>query len=310
LTDAGERPAVEVRGLQKAYRGRPAVRSIDLSVARGEVFALLGPNGAGKTTTVEILEGYRRRDGGEVAIFGLDPALHTRDLSARIGIVLQSTGIDTYLTAAETVELLGAAYARRLGTDEVLQLVGLSGERDQLVRRLSGGQRRRLDVAVAIVGDPDLLFLDEPTTGFDPSARRAAWDLIKDLARQGKTIFLTTHYMEEAEHLADRVAIIAKGKIVAEGPPRQLGAQATSIVSFRLPAGAPPLPAGLVALPATELDQVISVTIDDPTELLHDLTGWALAHDVHLQGLHVSQPSLEDIYLRLTRADDGAVRTP
>jgi len=191
----------------------------------------------------------------------------------------------------------------------VLELVGLSSERDQLVRKLSGGQRRRLDVAVAIVGDADLLFLDEPTTGFDPSARRAAWDLIKDLARRGKTVFLTTHYMEEAEYLADRVAIIAKGKIVAEGPPRQLGAQTISIVSFRLPAGAPPLPEGLVP-PTTQVEQVVSVTINDPTELLHDLTGWALAHDVHLEGLHVSQPSLEDIYLRLTTSDDGTVSTP
>ncbi len=288
-------PAVEVRDLHKGYGGCPAVRGIDLRVAQGEVFALLGPNGAGKTTTVEILEGYRGRDSGEVSVLGYDPARGQHALKARIGIVLQSTGIDTYLTAAETVELLGAAYAHRLPTNEVLELVGLSSERDQLVRKLSGGQRRRLDVAVAIVGDADLLFLDEPTTGFDPSARRAAWDLIKDLARRGKTIFLTTHYMEEAEYLADRVAIIAKGKIVAEGPPRQLGAQTTSIVSFRLPAGVPPLPEGLVP-PTTQVEQVVSVTINDPTELLHDLTGWALAHGVHLEGLHVSQPSLEDIY--------------
>ncbi len=312
VTDGGpavQVPAVEVRGLHKGYGGRPAVRGIDLTVAKGEIFSLLGPNGAGKTTTVEILEGYRGRDSGEVSVLGYDPARGQHALKARIGIVLQSTGIDTYLTAAETVELLGAAYARRLPTNEVLELVGLSAERDQLVRKLSGGQRRRLDVAVAVVGDADLLFLDEPTTGFDPSARRAAWDLIKDLARRGKTVFLTTHYMEEAEYLADRVAIIAKGKIVAEGPPRQLGAQTTSIVSFRLPAGAPPLPEDLVP-PTTQVEQVVSVTINDPTELLHDLTGWALAHDVHLEGLHVSQPSLEDIYLRLTTTDDGTVSTP
>jgi len=301
---AVEVPAVEVRDLHKSYGGRPAVCGIDLTVAKGEVFALLGPNGAGKTTTVEILEGYRRRDSGEVSVLGFDPARGQHALKARIGIVLQSTGIDTYLTAAETVELLGAAYARRLPTNEVLELVGLAAERDQLVRKLSGGQRRRLDVAVAIVGDADLLFLDEPTTGFDPSARRAAWDLIKDLARRGKTIFLTTHYMEEAEYLADRVAIIAKGKIVAEGPPRQLGAQTASIVSFRLPTGAPPLPEGL-APPTSGPDAVISLAIDDPRELLHDLTGWALAHDVNLQDLQVSQPSLEDIYLRLTSNDDA-----
>lgn len=175
-------PAIEVRGLHKAYGGRPAVRGIDLSVARGEVFALLGPNGAGKTTTVEILEGYRSRDSGEVRVLGLDPARGDHDLKTHIGIVLQSTGIDVYLTAAETVDLLGAAYPHRLGTDTALELVGLRSERDHLVRKLSGGQRRRLDVAVALVGDADLLFLDEPTTGFDPSARRTAWDLVKDLA--------------------------------------------------------------------------------------------------------------------------------
>ncbi len=295
----GDSAAVEVRGLRKAYGGKPAVRGIDLSVARGEVFALLGPNGAGKTTTVEILEGYRGRDSGEVRVLGYDPARGEQALKARIGIVLQSTGIDTYLTAAETVDLLGAAYPRRIGTDAALDLVGLASERDQLVRKLSGGQRRRLDVAVAIVGDADLLFLDEPTTGFDPSARRAAWDLIKDLARQGKTIFLTTHYMEEAEYLADRVAIIAEGRIVAEGPPQQLGSQTASVVTFRLPPGAPALPAGL-ALPTTDLDQVITLVSDDPTQLLHDLTVWAVGSGIKLQALHVTQPSLEDTYLRLT----------
>jgi len=296
-------PAVQVRGLQKAYGGRPAVRGIDLSVAQGEVFALLGPNGAGKTTTVEILEGYRGRDSGDVRVLGFDPARGEHALKTRIGIVLQSTGIDTYLTAAETVELLGAPYPRRLDTEAVLALVGLSAERDQLVRKLSGGQRRRLDVAVAIVGDADLLFLDEPTTGFDPSARRAAWDLIKDLALRGKTIFLTTHYMEEAEYLADRVAIIAEGRIVAEGPPQQLGAQTTSIITFRLPPGAPPLPNDL-APPTTNLDQVVSLVSEDPTQLLHDLTVWALTNNLRLLALHVSQPSLEDTYLRLTRAGE------
>ena len=288
-------PAIEVRGLHKAYGGRPAVRGIDLSVARGEVFALLGPNGAGKTTTVEILEGYRSRDSGEVRVLGLDPARGDHDLKTHIGIVLQSTGIDVYLTVAETVDLLGAAYPHRLGTDTALELVGLRSERDHLVRKLSAGQRRRLDVAVALVGDADLLFLDEPTTGFDPSARRTAWDLVKDLARRGKTIFLTTHYMEEAEYLADRVAIIADGRIVAEGPPGELGTRSTSAVSFRLPPGAPALPAEL-ATSTTGSDRVVSLVSDDPTQLLHDLTVWALDHGMRLEALHVSQPSLEDTY--------------
>jgi ABC-2 type transport system ATP-binding protein len=295
--------AVEVRELRKAYRGRPAVRGIDLSVPRGEVFALLGPNGAGKTTTVEILEGYRGRDGGQVQVLGLDPARGDHELRARIGIVLQSPGIDAYLTVSETVDLLGAPYPRRLRTEVVLELVGLSAERDRLVRKLSGGQRRRLDFAVAVVGDADLLFLDEPTTGFDPWARRGAWQLIKDLARGGKTIFLTTHYMEEAEYLADRVAIMVEGRIVAEGPPGSLGAATTSVVSFRLPAGAPALPTAL-ARRAGNSGDAVALTSDDPTRLLHDLTGWALANDIRLEALRVSPPSLEETYLRLTGAGD------
>ena len=295
---------MEVRGLHKSYRGRLAVRGIDLSVARGEVFALLGPNGAGKTTTVEILEGYRNRDSGDVRVLGFDPARGEQALKARVGIVLQSTGIDPYLTARETVELLGAPYPRRLETEAVLELVGLSSEGGRPVRKLSGGQRRRLDFAVAIVGDADLLFLDEPTTGFDPSARRAAWDLIKDLARQGKTIVLTTHYMEEAEYLADRVAIIARGKIVAEGPPQELGARGSWVVAVRLPPGAPPLPEAL-APPATNLDRVVTLISDDPTQLLNDLTGWALRSGLRFQELHVSRPSLEDTYLQLIGAEDS-----
>jgi ABC-2 type transport system ATP-binding protein len=302
---SGDGAVVAVRGLTKAYGGRPAVRGIDLAVARGEVFALLGPNGAGKTTTVEILEGFRHRDGGEVSVFGLDPARGEHALKARIGIVLQTTGIDMYLSAAESVELLGAPYPRRLGTDAVLEMVDLSAQRDQLVRKLSGGQRRRLDLAVALVGDPDLLFLDEPTTGFDPSARRDAWDLIKDLARRGKTIFLTTHYMEEAEYLADRVAILVDGRIVATGPPGQLGVQTGSVVTFRLPPDAPPLPPYLTPH-TTDADQVVSLVSDDPTQLLHDLTEWALGNGFRLLGLEVTQPSLEDTYLQLTDAPDDA----
>ena len=294
--------AVEVRGLHKAYRGGPAVRGIDLSVNQGEVFALLGPNGAGKTTTVEILEGFRSRDAGDVRVLGFDPATGDHNFKARVGMVLQTTGIDPYLTAAEMVDLLGAAYPRRLATDDALELVGLLPQADQPVRKLSGGQRRRLDVAVAMAGDADLLFLDEPTTGFDLSARRAAWDLIKQLAHRGRTIFLTTHYMEEAECLADRVAIIVEGKIVADGPPRHLTTDTASVVTFRLPVGAPPMPADLSDLmPAqTDFDRGFYLRTDDPVRFLHRLTDWAVSEDVALQALHVSQPSLEDTYLRLT----------
>ncbi|MFN2609100.1 MAG: ABC transporter ATP-binding protein [Acidimicrobiales bacterium] len=300
---------MEVRGLRKSYRGRPAVRGVDLSVARGEVFALLGPNGAGKTTTVEILEGFRGRDAGVVRVLGADPARGDPRLRAGIGIVLQSTGIDSYLTASETVDLLGAPYPRRRATADVLEAVGLAPVRRQLVRTLSGGQRRRLDFAIALVGDPDLLFLDEPTTGFDPSARRGAWDLVGDLARRGTTIFLTTHDMEEAEQLADRVAVIADGSIVAEGPPHHLGGPAPSVVSFRLPDGAPPLPVGL-GTPTSTADRVVCLAGDDATRLVHELTGWALANDCRLEALRVSQPSLEEAYLRLTGRGPSAGDRP
>jgi ABC-2 type transport system ATP-binding protein len=236
----GERPlAVWVRGLTKSYSGTPAVRGIDLAIHQGEIFALLGPNGAGKTTTVEILEGYRARDGGEVSVLGEDPGHHRARLKSRIGIVLQSTGVDRYLTVAETVTMFAGYYPHPRPVDEVIHLVGLDGKRNERVLKLSGGQQRRLDVAIALAGDPELLFLDEPTTGFDPSARREAWDVIKDLAALGKTVLLTTHYMEEAQYLADRVAVIAAGLVVAEGPPASLGARdmARARIRYRLPPG-------------------------------------------------------------------------
>jgi ABC-2 type transport system ATP-binding protein len=217
--------AVYVRGLTKSYSGTPAVRGIDLAIHQGEIFALLGPNGAGKTTTVEILEGYRARDGGEVSVLGEDPGHHRARLKSRIGIVLQSTGVDRYLTVAETVAMFAGYYPHPRPVDEVIHLVGLDAKRNERVLKLSGGQQRRLDVAIALAGDPELLFLDEPTTGFDPSARRGAWDIVKDLAALGKTVLLTTHYMEEAQYLADRVAVIAAGLIVAQGPPASLGAR-------------------------------------------------------------------------------------
>jgi ABC-2 type transport system ATP-binding protein len=295
-------PAIQVRGLRKTYGSLEAVRGIDLEVAEGEVFAMLGPNGAGKTTTVEILEGHRRRDEGEVSVLGFDPAAAARSFRRRIGIVLQSTGISPYLTVAETIEMYRGYYPTPRPVDEVLQLVGLTDKRNERVRRLSGGQQRRLDVGIGLAGDPDLLFLDEPTTGFDPAARRGAWEMVKGLASLGKTIFLTTHYMDEAQALADRVAIISGGKIIAEGPPGTLvgRTERVTIVRFRLPDRAPALPLALRRA-ATVTAAGIELRAKDPTKLLHDLTGWALDKNVRLEGFEVHRPSLEDVYLELTR---------
>ena len=295
-----ESDAVQVKGLTKSYGAVRAVRGIDFRIARGEVFALLGPNGAGKTTTVEILEGYRKRDGGEVSVLGHDPAWGGHDLKARIGIVLQSTGIDPHLTVSETIAMYSGYYPHPRPVDEVIELVGLSAKRDTRVVKLSGGQQRRLDVAIALAGDPELLFLDEPTTGFDPSARRGAWEVVKNLAALGKTVLLATHYMDEAQCLADRVAIIADGQIVGEGTPDTLAGRdlATRLVRFRLPDGVSPpadLPAGQVVGGFTEL------TTDDPVHVLYRLLGWAIERGVELDGLEVTRPSLEDVYLQLTR---------
>jgi ABC-2 type transport system ATP-binding protein len=297
--------AVQVRGLTKSYSGTPAVRGIDLSISQGEIFALLGPNGAGKTTTVEILEGYRARDGGEVTVLGEDPGHHRGRLKSRIGIVLQSTGVDRYLTVAETITMFAGYYPHPRPVDEVIHLVGLDAKRDERVLKLSGGQQRRLDVAIALAGDPELLFLDEPTTGFDPSARREAWDVVKDLAALGKTVLLTTHYMEEAQYLADRVAVIAAGLIVAQGPPASLGARDTARarIRYRLPVGAVP-PEGLAG--PLGPDGFTELAADDVTLTLHKLTGWAIDQGVSLDGLEVTRPSLEDVYLALTDASSGA----
>jgi len=291
--------AVRVRGLVKSYGPVEAVRGIDLDIRSGEIFALLGPNGAGKTTTVEILEGYRRRDGGEVAVLGCDPGRDRATMLPRVGIVLQKTGVERYLTVIETVQMYASYYPRPRSPDEVVDLVGLTAKRDSRVTKLSGGQARRLDMAVALAGDPDLLFLDEPTTGFDPSARREAWEVVKSLASLGKTVLLTTHYMDEAQYLADRVAVIAAGQIVAEGSPATLGDRnvAGARIRYRLPGGVTP-PDGFAGPP--DSDGFLVVTSTDPVRDLYRLTGWAIGNGIPLDGLEVIRPSLEDVYLALT----------
>lgn len=299
-----ESSAVRVRGLVKSYGSVRAVRGIDLDIRHGEIFALLGPNGAGKTTTVEILEGYRRRDRGEVRVFGFDPGRERPKMLPRVGIVLQKTGVDRYLTVAETVAMYASYYPKPRDPAEVVDLVGLTEKRNSRLTTLSGGQLRRLDMAVALAGDPDLLFLDEPTTGFDPSARREAWEVVKSLASLGKTVLLTTHYMDEAQYLADRAAVISAGQIVAEGPPATLGDRnlARARIRYRRPEGAVP-PEGLTGKPAT--DGFTTVESADPVRDLHRLTGWAIESGVALDGLEVTRPSLEDVYLSLTR-ESGA----
>ncbi|MGA7986930.1 MAG: ABC transporter ATP-binding protein [Candidatus Dormiibacterota bacterium] len=291
--------AIEVHDLRKSYRRKPAVQGISFAVAEGEVFALLGPNGAGKTTTVEILEGFRTRDSGSVEVFGFDPGKGERLYRERIGVVLQDTTIDRFLTVAETVELLGQGYPSPLPVGEALSLVGLLEQRNTRVGKLSGGQRRRLDMAVGLAGDPALLFLDEPTTGFDPSARAEAWTTIEGLAARGTTILLTTHYMEEAERLANRVAIITDGRVAAEGAPADLRNRMhiLSTITFQLAADAPQPPLG-----SRRPDGVFELRADDATEALHSLTSWAMSAGLRLGDLQVTRASLEDVYLQLTRA--------
>jgi ABC-2 type transport system ATP-binding protein len=295
--------AIRVQELRKRYGDVEAVAGISFEVAEGECFALLGPNGAGKTTTVEVLEGYRSRSGGEVEVLGFDPELGQRELRERVGIVLQSAGIERQVTVAEIVALFAGYYPHPRDPGEVIELVGLGAKRDAWTRTLSGGQQRRLDLALGIVGDPDVIFLDEPTTGFDPSARRRAWELVDNLRALGKTILLTTHYMDEAQNLADRVAIMAAGRIVAQGSPGSLGGRdvAEAEISFRLPrdTGLDDLPALGPERPRLE-DGRVTLRTAAPTGALHTLTGWALARGTELEGLAVTRPSLEDVYLRLT----------
>ena len=293
--------AVEVVDLKKSYGPVLAVQGISFSVAEGEVFALLGPNGAGKTTTVEIMEGFRRRDSGRVSVLGYDPASGDRRLKEQIGIVLQTTGVDPYLTVAETVDMFRGYYPKPRARDEVIRLVGLEEKTDSRVTKLSGGQKRRLDVAIALAGDPHVLFLDEPTTGFDPGARRNAWEVIKNLASLGKTIFLTSHAMDEVQVLADRVVVIAAGKVVAEGTPDTLAGrqQSKTVIRFRLPASAS-LPDGLRTAARVDGDEV-EIEAADPTRTLFELMSWAVPAGLTLEGLEVTRPTLEDVYLEITK---------
>ncbi len=294
---------ISVRDLHKSYGDFEAVRGVDLEVERGEIFAFLGPNGAGKTTTVEIMEGYRNRSGGEVSVLGSDPEGADAAWRSRIGFVLQECRMEPALTVRETLEMFAGYYRDPRGVEETIDLVGLGEKSEVRAAKLSGGQQRRLDVAVALIGDAELLFLDEPTTGFDPTARRQAWEVIAGLRELGKTVFLTTHYMDEAQALADRVAVIANGVIVATGTPDDLGgrADAATEVSFELAGGitAAELPDSL-GEPAAGSNGHVIIRSVEPVKALHDLTGWALERGVGIEHLEVRRPSLEDVYLRLT----------
>jgi ABC-2 type transport system ATP-binding protein len=299
--------AIRVRGLRKSYGEMEAVGGVEFDVAHGEVFCLLGPNGAGKTSIVEILEGYRSRSSGEVSVLGFDPADSPRELRERVGIVLQECGVQRDLTVAELLEMYGRYHLRHRSVEELLALVELEDKRDTRARNLSGGQRRRLDLALALAGDPDVIFLDEPTTGFDPAARRQAWSTIRSLCDLGKTVFLTTHYMDEAQFLADRVAVMRAGEIIALGTPDELGGRDArpAEIRFTLPAGwsLPDVPELPISERTIDGDRILLSTID-PVGAAHRLTSWALDHDIALARFSVTQPTLEDIYLELTGPED------
>jgi ABC-2 type transport system ATP-binding protein len=310
----GDADAITVAGLRKSYGSVQAVRDVSFGVRSGEIVALLGPNGAGKTTTLEILEGFRARDGGAVAVLGLDPGdrAAARELRERTGLVLQDIAVEPYLTVRETIARQAGYYQAPRAVPEVISLVGLAGLERRKVRSLSGGQKRRLDLALGLIGDPELLYLDEPTTGFDPAARHGAWELVRALRAGGTTILLTTHDMAEAQALADRVVLLSNGAVVAEGPPAGLGGrdEARARITFMPPPG---FPLASLPVPAEMHNGAVVIETASPTEELHRLTGWALQRDVTLPGLTVDRPSLEDVYLRLTRggAPSGAAeRSP
>jgi ABC-2 type transport system ATP-binding protein len=296
-------PAITIQGLRKSYGDFEAVKGVDLTIESGQVFAILGPNGAGKTTTVEILEGYRERSAGEVTVLGADPAKPPRGWRERIGIVLQESEPARMLSVRETLAMFAGYYPNPRGVEETIAMVGLTEKADTRAGRLSGGQKRRLDVGLALIGDPELIFLDEPTTGFDPEARREAWRVVSTMRELGKTIVLTTHYMEEAQELADEIAVFSGGEIVAHGTPSQIGGreQLPSRIEFTLPDRIAPhdLPPEL----RTALDEYGHVGFEtpDPTGRLHELTDWAIERGLRLDDLTVTRPTLEDVYLRLTR---------
>ncbi len=300
-------PAIDVRDLRKSYGELAAVDGVSFEVRRGEVFCLLGPNGAGKTTIVEILEGYRARSGGDARVLGIDPATAARTLREQVGIVLQACGVQPDLSVAELIEMYGRYHARNRPVDEVIELVELTEKRDTRAKALSGGQRRRLDLALALVGDPELIFLDEPTTGFDPAARRQAWSTIRSLCQLGKTVFLTTHFMDEAQFLADRVAVMRDGQIIASGRPEEIGGRdlRPAEIRFLLPDGM-----GLADVPEipaehreAQADRVLIQT-REPVRAAQIVTTWALDQDIDLGSFSVTQPTLEDIYLELTGANE------
>ncbi|MDH5616512.1 MAG: ABC transporter ATP-binding protein [Acidimicrobiia bacterium] len=304
--------AIYVEGLVKRYGDQTALKGIDLEVTTGEIVAFLGPNGAGKTTAIEILEGFRNRDGGEVLVLGHDPARAPLPWRERIGIVLQESEPIPELTAREAVAQQAGYYSNPGDVDATLDIVGLSDSAGQRTRKLSGGQKRRLDLAQALIGNPELVFLDEPTTGFDPSARRESWDMIEALRRLGKTVLLTTHYMDEAENLADRVAILVAGKVVAQGPPDTLAGRETgkAEITFRLPQGmsGADLPTELSGFTVDSGEVVVST--DQPTALMYALSAWALERGTELHGLTITRPSLEAVYLKLAgsqQSEDGQI---
>jgi ABC-2 type transport system ATP-binding protein len=300
--------AISVSGLRKSYGEQEAVRGIDFEVAPGEVFGFLGPNGAGKTTTIEILEGYRERSGGEVTVLGVDPAAPTRAWRNQVGLVLQECELDPLWTVREAVELFACFYAAPRPVEETIELVGLAEKRDARIATLSGGQKRRADVAIGIIGDPDLIFLDEPTTGFDPTARRGAWNMIEGLKALGKTVFLTTHYMDEAQHLADRVAILRDGRIVAQGRTEELSESLgrRTVIAFALNGalGVDEVRARIGA-PVQVAGSQVEIATAEPQADLYELLGLAEERGAELEDLEVRRPSLEDIFLELTREEEG-----